>query len=411
MPLPESRNLLLSIYQAALKSVEGQACVSRYLHRHIIDAPCHVIAIGKAAHSMAQGARAQLGAKLQRSLVITKYGHSDGDVARTSSRDIYLEAGHPIPDHNSLVAGQALLSFIAQTPLDDPIIFLISGGSSALVEVLPDNVGLESLQAINDYLLASGLDIVHMNQVRKALSCIKGGRLVTCLEGRSAFNLLLSDVPDNDPSNIGSGLLVSSHSTLLPDGLPAWILDLIGRAPAQPTTTAPCFEKVHTSILATNQTAREAAAEAGRALGLAVHAHEPLLLGDAIETGVQLAEQLHEAAPGLHIWGGETTCTLPAEPGRGGRCQAMALSMAMGLTGCDDVTALAVGTDGTDGSGDDAGALIDGGTLARGELGGFSAGDSLSHADSGSFLEASGDLVQTGPTGSNVMDLVLVLKL
>ncbi|MCK5640220.1 MAG: DUF4147 domain-containing protein, partial [Gammaproteobacteria bacterium] len=169
-----SRNLLLSIYQAALKSVEGQACVSRYLHTHTINAPCHVIAIGKAAQSMAQGARAELGGKLQRSLIITKYGH--GDMARTSSRHICLEAGHPIPDHNSLIAGQALRSFIAQTPVDEPIIFLISGGSSALVEVLPEGIELETLQALNDYLLASGMDITRMNQVRKAISCIKGGR-------------------------------------------------------------------------------------------------------------------------------------------------------------------------------------------------------------------------------------------
>jgi hydroxypyruvate reductase len=156
--------------------------------------------------------------------------------------------------------------------------------------------------------------------------------------------------------------------------------------------------------------AKHAAAEVGKGLGLAVHFHERFVEGDAAERGRDLARQLVSGPPGLHVWGGETTVHLPERPGRGGRNTHLALAAALELAGRGDCYLLSAGTDGTDGPTEDAGALVDGGTVERASLDGFDAPEALRRADSGSALEASGDLIQTGPTGTNVMDLMLGLR-
>jgi hydroxypyruvate reductase len=169
---------------------------------------------------------------------------------------------------------------------------------------------------------------------------------------------------------------------------------------------------VRVALVATLDDARRAAADAARHLGLGARVHPELVAGEAVAAGARLAQALRQAAPGeVQIWGGETTVRLPPVPGRGGRCQTLALAAARALAGCDDVWLLAAGTDGSDGPGDDAGALVDGGTTARAALHGIDAAQALAAADAGTLLEASGDLMQTGPTGTNVMDLVLGLRL
>ncbi len=400
------RQTLLQCYAAALAAVDGRSAVTERLAGMTLDCPHYVVAIGKAAPAMCRGAVDVLGPNLAAALVVTRHGYGEhfGD-----PRIALVESGHPVPDAASLAAGQTLLSFIAAAAPGAPFIFLISGGASALVEVLPSGIGLEQLHAANAWLLASGWDIARMNGVRRALSCIKGGRLVRHLAGHPVLNLLLSDVPGDDPATIGSGLLAAPAEVGDRAGLPPWLAEALGCAP--PPAAPEQFAAVTSEILRTNRDARAAAAACGFMHGVEVHVTSAPLQDDAARCGRQLAELLRAGPHGFYVWGGETTVALPPNPGRGGRCQQLALAAAEVLEGRGDIYLLAGATDGSDGPTEDAGALVDGGTVARGALAGLSSAAALAGADAGSFLEESGDLLQTGPTGSNVMDLVLALKL
>lgn len=408
----EKRSTLINIFHAALAAVNGETVVTRQLQQSPLSGPVFVIAIGKAAASMLAGAQAVLGDQLQRGLIITKYAHAPTSVPTNIE---CIESGHPVPDAQSLVAGQALLDFLASTPADAQLLFLISGGASALVEVLPEGMTAADLARVNGWLLGSGFDIARINQVRRALSCIKGGRLLSRLRGRPTRCYLISDVIGDDPATIGSGLLVpaSAPETSLDElQLPDWLQALVALVPdASPAPAASAASAaVDIEVIASLQHAMQAAARVAREAGLAAYLHADLFETEAAETGRRLAAKLLEGSPGLHIWGGESVVHLPQSPGRGGRNQQLALAAAQVLAGHEACYLLAAGTDGTDGPTPDAGALVDGGTLARGSRHECDAQACLDGADAGRFLEASGDLIQTGPTGTNVMDLVLGLK-
>jgi hydroxypyruvate reductase len=400
-----------AIYLAALSAVNGRDCVRRVLEVEDIETQVAAIAVGKAAAAMLQGAVDALGNNIHAALMITKYEHAQ-PISGLSNITI-IEAGHPQPDDNTLKAGQALLEFIQQQPAAMPLLFLISGGTSSLVEVLPPTIHLQDIQRVNHWLLGSGLDIHAINHVRKSLSCIKAGRLATQLAGRNALALLISDVPGDDPATIGSGLLVpdSAIETETPElELPEWIIALMQQAPSAPKTHDPCFENISVEIIASLPDARHAAANKARELEYDVYEDAAIISGDAIVVGSQLASRLLASDPGVYLWGGETTVQLPKHPGHGGRNQSAALAAAIELAGERNIAFFAAGTDGTDGPTNDAGALVDGGTIARGEEEGLNAETSLQRADAGTFLEASGDLIQTGPTGTNVMDLMIGMK-
>lgn len=405
-----ARRDLLTCYQAALAAVGGRGCVARFLRRRPPPAPVRAVALGKAAVHMAAGAFEVLGGDIESALLLTKHGHCEpllppGAPARC------MESAHPVPDRSSLAAGRALLAFVEEAPREAALLFLLSGGASSLAEVLPAAVGAASLPRINRWLLASGLPIGAINRVRKRISCIKAGRLAAHLGGRRTFNLLISDVPGDDPRVIGSGPLVAHRPADIDIGdidLPPWLAALAAQAPALPD--AGVFESVTTEIVARPADAREAAATAARARGYGVRVEPGLVVGDAVEAGRRLARDALAAPPGLYVYGSETTVRLPEQPGRGGRCQSLALAAAMEIRGRGDVHILAAGTDGTDGPGEDAGALVDGATLRRGTDAGLDPARCLAEADAGRFLAASGDLLHTGPTGTNVMDLVLVLR-
>lgn len=378
------------------------------MRRALTDAPpatpCHVVALGKAATAMARGAGSALGEGLRRALVVSRRGHL-GPSPCADARFHCLEADHPLPGVRSLAAGGALLDFIRDTPVDDSLVFLISGGTSSLVEVPVTGVDLERLAELNQWLLGAGLNIGAMNRVRSALSRIKGGRLAQLLDGRPVSALLVSDVPGDDPAVIGSGLLAAgtprSPWPAVPRSL-AWVEEL-----AQAPLTPERVPQFPLRVVASLDLACEAVlAEAG-ARGLPAHRHGEFLDGEAAETGERLARWLLEAEPGVHVWAGETRVHLPSNPGRGGRNQHLALAAARVLAGHAGVRLLAAGTDGTDGNSDDAGALVDGGTVARGETAGLDARQCLERADSGRFLAGSGDLIHTGPTGTNVMDVAI----
>lgn len=401
------RQNLLSIFHHALLAVNGRQCVAEALCKDPLEGPVVVLAIGKAAASMAQGAEDVLGEQIVDGLVITKYGHGGASTLPC------IEAGHPLPDEKSLQAGQALLNCIARTPIDASLLFLISGGASSLVEVLPEGMDVDDLARMNDWLLASGMDIARMNRVRKSVSMIKGGRLATFLAGRSTRGLLISDVIGDDPAVIGSGLLAATPPDImgLADvNLPSWFSSLTGLAGPMPAASAACFKNIQLKVIASLHIACAAAAEKADALGYDVFLHPDLFCCDAESTGVRLSATVMSGPELLHIWGGETVVELSANPGRGGRNQQLALSAAINLQGHPKCLLLAAGTDGSDGPGQDAGALVDGESLGRGEEEGLDAHACLQAFDAGRFLEASGDLISTGPTGTNVMDIVLGLK-
>lgn len=398
----------LDIAQAALSAVHGRVVVAKELRDHAVTAPVHLIAVGKAAAAMASGALDVWGDAIVRGLVITKPGHGEHSLTQ---RDhfICMESAHPLPDARSVAAGAALLDFIESTPADAGLLFLISGGASSLVEVLAPGVALEDLQRANAWLLCSGLPIAAVNTVRKELSAIKGGKLLRWLGGRATLALLISDVQHDDPALIGSGLLSAGVDAPRWDEwvLPSWLTELCQRAPS---VDAVADAQVETRIVACLADAKRAAAQYAQALGYACHVHAEFLAGEASHTGQGLARSLLAATPGVHIWGGETTVALPACPGRGGRNQTLALAAALALQDRADCVLLALASDGSDGPGEDAGALVDRGSVARGVQAGCDAQQCLTNADAGTFLEASGDLVHTGPTGTNVMDILIGIK-
>ncbi|MCU7870627.1 MAG: DUF4147 domain-containing protein [Candidatus Thiodiazotropha sp. (ex Lucinoma borealis)] len=403
------RKLLIEIYQAALVRVEGRSAVSNWMKQNALPDSVRLIAIGKAAQSMARGASDYLGDRINQALIISKSGHVDHHFCRQLGW-VAHEAAHPVPDETTLHAGQKLLDFLADGS-DLPLLFLISGGASSLVEVPVEGVDIAFLTRTNDWLLGSGLDILQMNWIRKGLSQIKGGGLIRYLGGRETIGLAISDVPGDDPAVIGSGLLVPDlelPERLAAMSLPSWLGDRLLTGVKQWPRISRISPRME--IIANLQSAREAAAERAEAFGLPVSLHHEFLQGDAVATGQRLARELLNGPSGVFIWGGETTVTLPPSPGQGGRNQHLAVAAARELAGSFDCYLLAAGTDGTDGPTDDAGALVDGGTVFRAAQSGVDVDRCLDDADSGHLLEVSGDLITTGPTGTNVMDLVIGLR-
>lgn len=401
---------LLTIFQAGIARVDGRACVQAALTD--LAGEVSLIAVGKAAQAMAMGAVDALGDRIVDGLVISKPGHIDYNQLKLH-RLKGIEGGHPVPDESSLIAGETLVDFIQSQPKDRQLLFLISGGASGLVEKLKGGLELQQLQQINQWLLGSGLPITSMNRVRKSISQIKGGGLITVVGGRPTKVLLISDVPGDDPGVIGSGLLVpESHPIEALDdlSLPAWLSDLLPLA--TDNNDEQSTSNIDIEIVASLRLAREAAAEKARELGYVVtvlHAH----LGGEVEVvGRRLGYELADAWPGLYIWGGEPTVKLPESPGRGGRNQHLALTVAGCIAGNRNVCFLSAGTDGGDGPGEDAGAVVDGATVSRGARASrLDYETCLQRADSGTFLEASGDLIHTGPTGTNVMDIMIGIRL
>lgn len=353
---------------------------------------------------MAVGALSVLGDVVHSGLVITKTGHLSGAL-ESDARFAMMYAEHPWPGEGSLQAGDALLDFIEKVPADGRLLFLISGGASSLVEVPIAGVDLAFLRRATDWLLASGRPIDEINRVRQRLSRIKGGGLRRLLGRREALALVVSDVPGDDPRAIGSGPLAEPLPGCVGE-LPDWLAERVAVPPADMAGRPAVPHHLVASLQHALDAAQQAALETGYPVSMWPHP----LAGDAAVAGREIAVSLRHGPPGFLIGGGETTVMLPDAPGRGGRNQHFALAAAVVLDGHADCWLLAAGTDGTDGPTSDAGALVDGGSIARGRTEGLDPDLALERADAGSFLAASGDLVSTGPTGTNVMDLVIGLR-
>ncbi len=395
------RAVVLTAFGAAIERVNGERAVRQALAGRMSDRPVHLLAVGKAAAAMTRGALVSLGQHICDGVVITKHGHLEG---LSDQRLRLLEADHPVPGQASLTAGAALVDYVAGLPEQEHLLVLISGGASSLVEVLPEAFSLEDLRALTRILLASGLDIHSINRIRKSVSMIKGGKLLDVGSIRDIEVLLISDVRGDDPAMIGSGLFYPDTDSSVVEW-PEAAAAFQARLPRSAQVSAQ-FTPPH-RVVASLSDAMSAAAELARNGGFEVFQHDRFLDGEVALVADALADFLLAAPRGVHIWGGETTVILPEKPGRGGRNQHLGLCLAQRIAGKSQIAVLAAGTDGTDGPGGDAGALVDGGTVARGEAAGVSLQAALAGFDAGRFLEASGDLVHTGPTGTNVMDLVI----
>ncbi len=394
---------MLDLFQAAVARVEGRAATVAALTDRV-PSETALLAVGKAADAMARGAAACLGDDLVTGLVVTKYAHGDARFWRDTPV-AYRESAHPVPDDASLAAGRVVADFVTGLPPGLPLLCLISGGASALVELPRPGIELDLLRRANDWLLGSGLDIHAINRVRQGMSQLKGGGLLDLAGSRPVTGCYISDVAGDDPAVIGSGLLGPIPEAPLPRGLPDWLVQML-----QPVVCDAKPRQATRRIVASLDLAMDAAAAAATARGMTVHRQRKPLAGDAAAAAQAIVATLDRGAPGVYIWGGETTVALPPEPGRGGRNQHLALVAATALAGRSDIWLLSAGTDGSDGPTGDAGALVDGGTIARAAVQGFEPLACIAAADAGSLLAASDDLINTGPTATNVTDLVIALK-
>ena len=374
-----------------------------------------VAAIGKAAWRMARAAADVLGPRLSGGAVVTKYGHAMGPI---DGLEIF-EAGHPLPDDNTLAGTEALLEKVRGLGPDDTVLFLVSGGGSALFERPVDGVTLDDLVAVTNRLLACGADIVEVNRIRKRLSSVKGARFAQLAAPAHVYAVVLSDVPGDRLDAIASGpawpdasTAEETLATLKKYGLSfrPGLMELFGQE------TPKALDNV-TAVVTGSVSTLCAAAESAAA----VRGYAPLVLTttldcEAREAGALLASLAREVrssgrpapAPCALILGGETVVRLTGR-GKGGRNQELALSAARGIAGLDGTVVLSVGSDGTDGPTDAAGGIVDGGTAELLKARGFDIERVLADNDSYTALAAADSLVVTGPTGTNVNDLALAL--
>ncbi len=405
---PRLNEIVESLWRTGVAAVHGEYAVRKALREEGIGEIGHLAAVGKAAAAMCQGADGFLTAR-SRGLLVTKYNHID-DPDRLPKNIQVIESAHPVPDRNSLLAGRKLLDFVESIPETGSLVMLVSGGASALAELLPANTGLDELQQVTRKSIADGYGIDQINRFRCRLSRIKGGRLLQNFKGRRVTTYALSDVPNDDIRVIGSG--IGSDQPMPGDDMdiPESIRPIFARAgeTRQSPVAATGFD-YRGRVIASNSLARNAVAEQAMRQGYRVIVNQDLNRNQSSQeigwVSKMMSEQLDNPDQrGIYIWGGEPTIRLPDHPGCGGRNQHLALLLARAIHGMDRVAVIVAGTDGTDGPTPYAGAIVDGGTWSA------DAQQALEHADSGTFLKNRGALFHCGPTGANVMDLVVGLK-
>ncbi|MEA5051701.1 MAG: glycerate kinase [Oscillospiraceae bacterium] len=397
------------IYTAAIAGALPENAVRRALASFSAPGAVYVVAAGKAAWRMARSAADVLGGALTGGVVITKYGHAQGPIDRLE----VFEAGHPVPDENGVRAARRAIELVTPLGESDTVVFLLSGGGSALFEqpLLP----LGELGDITRQLLACGADIVEMNTVRKRLSAVKGGRFAQLCAPARVFSVVLSDILGDPVDMIASGPCCPDPSTCADAArvVEKYGLSLSDAARALLRKETPKqLQNVTTLITGSVGQLCASARETCAALG-----YEPMVLTASLcctarDAGSFLASvaQYHAAGekPLAFIAGGETVVHVTGK-GRGGRNQEIALSAAKGLDGLPCAAVFSVGSDGTDGPTDAAGGYADGGTAAALRARGIDIGAALDDNDAYTALQAAGGLIVTGPTGTNVNDLTVLL--
>ena len=369
-----------------------------------------------------------LGALVDTGLIVTKYAHVSTPLPEKIR--VY-EAGHPVPDANGLRATGEIFNLVQKADTRTLIITLISGGGSALLVAPQEGISLADKQQTTTLLLKAGADIFELNTVRKHLSRIKGGRLAEAAYPAKVVSLILSDVIGDrldviasgptapDPTTYGEALAVLDRYHLN-NQVPPPVLDLLhrgcrGEVPETPKADSPFLSKVENLIIGSNRQALSAAARRARELGCKVDILAEDQMGEASEVGQRLARQALAAANSQHgnarlclLAGGETTVTVRGQ-GKGGRNMELALAFAMEIDGTPGITLLSAGTDGTDGPTDAAGAIVDGATITKARELGIDPQAYLDDNDSYGFFTQVGGLLVTGPTGTNVMDVQIVV--
>ncbi len=414
------RQVLTDMFAAAIEAAEPDKVLPRFLPERPKGRTV-VIGAGKGSAQMARALERVWKGPLE-GLVVTRYGYG----CPTDSIEI-VEAAHPVPDAAGADAAQRLLKLVTGLTEDDLVIALISGGGSALLPAPVTGLTLEDEITLNKMLLASGAPISAMNAIRKQFSAIKGGRLAKACFPARVVSLIVSDIPGDDPAMVASGPtvpdtvsraeareLIALYDIALPEAAQQ-ILDSHAHLPPLPDD--PEFARNTVSVIASARLSLEAAAEVANSKG-----YPAVILSDAIEGEAREIAKMHAAlarqvvsdnplfkAPVVLLSGGETTVTLGGDAGRGGRNSEFLLSLALGIEGVGNITALAADTDGIDGSEDNAGAFADGQSTARMRAAGIDPRAALARHDSYGAFAAADDLFVTGPTGTNVNDFRAIL--
>lgn len=424
MPFTDSaaRATLTKLFEAAVASADPRVVLAR----HLPERPkgrVVVVGAGKSAAVMSAAVEAAWPDVPLSGVVVTRYGHG-----YPTARIEVLEASHPVPDAAGAAAARRILDAVTGLTRDDLVLFLVSGGGSALTTLPAPGLTLDELMAVNRALLASGATIGEMNCIRRHLSAFSGGRLALAAAPAGVVTLAISDVPGDDPAVIASGptvpdptsfadarALVAHYGMELP---PAVVAHLARAEGETPKPGDPRLAGAEYRFIATPMLALRAAAEAARGMGIA-----PVILGDALEgearevgkviAGIALSARTHDqpaGAPCVLLSGGETTVTIGREGGgRGGRNAECLLGCTVALAGAPGIWALMGDTDGIDGSEANAGALAAPDTLSRAVAAGLDPRAVLARHDSWGLFSALGDLLETGPTLTNVNDFRAVL--
>jgi glycerate 2-kinase len=430
MKVTNAKEALLEIFQAGVLGADPSLAVKRnteYVkktflkgkHKKVI-----VAGFGKASVAMAKAAEEELGEWIKEGIVITKYGHAREKLKKT---DVF-EAGHPVPDENGVKATEKILHLIEKEKGPDTLLLtLISGGGSALFVSPCEGITLPEKQKTTDLLLGSGADINEINTVRKHLSRVKGGRLAELASPTGMTAFILSDVIGDRLDVIASGPTVPDPTTYsdalsvlkkyhLMGKIPVDILALLkeGAKGNLPETPKEEREGVRNIIIGNNRMALEAAREKAIKMGFEAEITSSEIKGDARDRGKELAikgknlKETKRNRPLCLISGGETTVTLKGK-GRGGRNTELALAFAIEMAGTKGIMILSAATDGTDGPTDAAGAIVDRESTVKGKEKGLEAEEYLTRNDSYTYFERTGDILKTGPTGTNVMDMQILL--
>ena len=404
-----------TIIKEAIKTNLPDKAVEVALGQRELKGNVYLLAIGKAAWVMAKAASDSLGNKVKKGIVITKYNHSQGEIPNME----IIEAGHPISDENTISGTEKALAMVEKLTAKDEILFLVSGGGSALFESPQQGITLADLVDMNHQLLASGANIVEINMIRKRLSKVKAGRFAELCKPANIFAIVLSDVIGDRLDSIASGPAVPDNSTRED------AMKVVNKYQLKLTEAAlRCLQKetpkevsnVETVITGSVRTLCDSAAKTAKALG-----YRPVILSTTLEceasqAGAVIGTMAHEIGqsedslkpPCAVIVGGETVVYLKGN-GKGGRNTEMALKVATLIDGLDKVVFFSLGSDGTDGPTDAAGGIVDGQTMKRLREKGMEAEAFLANNDSYNALKEVDGLIMTGPTGTNVNDVSVLL--
>ena len=416
-----ARDAARAIWDAALAAGDVAPLVRAHLRLDRQYSRVFLLGAGKASGAMAAAAEAVVGDRVAGGFVVVK----DGYDVRLQRVEI-AEAGHPVPDARGLAASARLLEVARSAGEHDLVLFLVSGGGSALTPAPAPPIALAEKQELTRLLLASGATIVELNAVRKHLSLFKGGQLARAAWPATVLTLALSDVIGDPLDVIASGPTAPDPTTfadalevLARRGVSGRVAASItrrleagraGEIRETPKPGDPLFDRVSNVVIGNNALVTDAAVATARRLGFHADLMTHELQGEARDVARDfVARARRMTPPACLIAGGETTVTVRGS-GKGGRCQEFALAAALELRPSDRITVLAAGTDGTDGPTEAAGAIVDAGSVERGSAAGADAGRALGDNDAHAFLRASADLLVCGPTRTNLLDLYLAVK-